>query len=97
MSLSKKQCFESTGLGPLSYVPIAQALSKLSEDEKEKLSVKFDIAHFVATENLPFMKYPQICELEARHGVCVGAPYVNENAGKEFIHYIVESRRQEVK
>ena len=34
------------------------------------------------------MKYPHICELEACHGVSVGTSYVNENAGKEFIHYI---------
>ncbi len=48
-------------------------------------------------ENLTFTKYPKVCELEARHGVRVGTSYVNENAGKELIHYIAESRRQELK
>ena len=52
---------------------------------------------FVEMENLPFTKYPKVCELEARHGVRVGMSYVNENAGKELIHYIAESRRQELK
>ena len=38
-----------------------------------------------------------ICQLETRHRVRVGTWYVNENAGKEFVHYIAESRRQELR
>ena len=34
MSLLNKQRAESLGLGPASYVPIAKALNKLSEDER---------------------------------------------------------------
>ena len=41
MSFLKKHRSESTGLGPLSYAPIAQALSKLSEDKRGNLRVKF--------------------------------------------------------
>ena len=41
--------------------------------------------------------YHQICELEVHHGVCLGTSYVNETVGKEMIHYIDESRRQELK
>ncbi len=37
MSLMKKRRAESTGLGPSSYAPIAQAFNKLSDDEREKL------------------------------------------------------------
>jgi len=95
MALMKKQ--RAAGLGPSTYVPIAQAFNKLSDDEREKLRVKFDIAYFVAIENLPFTKYPKVCELEGRHGVRVGTSYINENAGKELIHYIAESQRQELK
>ena len=97
MVLLKKQRSQSAGLGPSTYAPIAQAFSKLSDDERKRLRVKFDIAYFVATENLPFTKYPKICALETRHGVSVGSSYVNENAGKDFMHYIAESRRQELK
>ena len=97
MSLMKKQRAQSAGLGPSSYAPIAQAFNKLSDDERATLRVKFDIAYFLATENLPYTKYPKLCQLETRHGVRVGTSYVNENAGKEFIHYTAESRRQELK
>ena len=55
---------------------------------------KFDIAHFVATEKLSFLQYSQICDLEAHHGVDLGTSYLNEIAGKSFVHYIAQSRRQ---
>ena len=96
MSLLKKKQAESAGLGPSGYAPIAQAFNKLPDGEREKLKLKFDIANFVATENLPITMYPKICELEAHHGVHIGTSYINENAGKEMIHYIAESRRQEL-
>lgn len=97
MLLLKKQHAKSAGLPPSSYDPIAQALNKLSDDERVKLQLKFDIAHFVATQKLPFTMYPQICELEVHHGVSLGTSYINETAGKEMMHYIAESRRQELK
>ena len=79
-----------------SYAPIAQSLSFLSEDEWRRLKAKFDIAYFVATEQLAFRKYPRICELEARHGVDLGRSYLHENAGKEFVHFIAESKRKDL-
>ena len=95
MLLKKEQC-SSAGLGPQVYAPIAQSLSVLSDDVKAKLRVKFDIAHFVATEKLAFSKYPQICSLEAHHGVDVGTSYTNEAACKTFCHYIAESKRDDL-
>ena len=96
MSLLRKRNAEAAGLDPLSSTPIAKAFNNLPDEEREKLRVKFDIAHFVATENLPFTKYSKICELEAHHGVELGNSYTNETSGKEMIHYVAESRRQEL-
>ena len=96
MSLLEKQCAQSAGLGLSSYALTARAFNKLSYNERAKLRVKFDITYFVATENLPYTKYHKLCELVTHHGVCVRTSYVNKNAEKEFIHYIVESRRQEL-
>ena len=48
---------------------IARALSKLSDNKKMRLGCKFDFAYIVATGKILFKKYPQICELEARHWV----------------------------
>ena len=86
MSLLKKQCSQSAGLGYSSYILIAQAFNKLPDADgcrEGAVTVKFDITYFVATENLPYTK--KICELEMLHGVCVGTLYINENGGKEYI------------
>ena len=96
MLLLKKEQSASAGLGPSSYAPIAKALSVLPDDSKAKLRVKFDIAHFVATEKLAFTKYPSICKLEEHHGIDVGTSYTNEVAGKFFCHYIAQSRREDL-
>ena len=79
-----------------SYAPIAQALSKLPEEEIEQLRRKFDIAYFLAKEKFSFRKYPRLCELEACHGVSIGSSYTNEIVGKTFTHYAAESQRQQV-
>ena len=48
----------------------------------------------MSTEKLPYTHYPKICEFEARHGVQVGTSYRNENAGKDFVHYIAMAKQQ---
>ena len=94
MSLLKKQRAEASGLGLASYAPITKAFNTLPEDERDRLKVKFDIAYFIATEKLAFTKYPKMCNLEARHGVRVGASYRNDMASKDFVHYIAEAKRK---
>ena len=90
MQLLKKEQGRAAGLGAASYAPIAQALSKLPAEERDRLKKKFDIAYFVATEKLAFTKYPNICEFEARHGVELGTSYLNKSAGRTFYHYIAK-------
>ena len=75
MMLLKKEQAQSKGCSATSYAPIMKALHELPKEMKAQLRVKFDIAHFVATEKLAFSKYPSICELETRHGVDVGATF----------------------
>lgn len=92
MLLNKERC-QAQGLNLSSYAPIAKALHKLPDQERGRIRRKFDVAYFVATEKLSFVKYPRICDLEKRHGVDMGTSYINVSAGKNFIHYIAESRR----
>ena len=54
-------------------------------------------SYYVPPASCMLREVPNLCELETCHGVRVGTSYVNENVGKEFIHYIAESRRQELK
>ena len=51
---------------------------------------------FVAIEKLSFLKYHCIYELEKYHGVDIGTSYLNEHAGRTFIHYIAEAKQQQV-
>ena len=87
MSLLQKERADASGLSISSYAPTAMAFDKLSEGEREKLKVKFDIAYFVVMQKLAFAKYPKICGLEAHHGVNVGSLYRNDVSGWEFLHY----------
>ena len=57
---------------------------------------KFDVAYFVATEQLAFRKYPQICALEMKHGVDLGSSYLHEKSCREFVHYMAESKQQDL-
>jgi hypothetical protein len=76
---------KTSGQSACSYAPIARALNVLSEEEQAMLKFKFDIAHFVATEQLAFKKYPKLCELECKHGVRLGVSYRNVNACKDIL------------
>ena len=67
-------------------------LLTLSEDNKDRLRKKFDVAYFVANSKLTFSSYAAIYKLETRHGVDIGTSYVKENAGKTFCKCIAEAR-----
>ncbi len=75
MLLLRKEQAIASGLGPSSYAPIVKMLCELSEDTKQMLRIKFDIAYFVATQRLAFIKYPALCDLESKHGVNLGTSY----------------------
>ena len=96
MNLLKRENAQAQGACVATYTPITQSLHSLSDDERKRLKAKFDVAYFVATEQMAFRKYPRICKLEAQHGVDLGSSYLHENAGKEFVHFIAESRRQDL-
>ena len=50
MMLLKQSQARSKGLDTSTYAPIAMALQQMSESDKKSLRVKFNIAHFVATQ-----------------------------------------------
>ncbi|CAB3993296.1 zinc finger 862-like [Paramuricea clavata] len=76
--------------------PIIQALENLSNEEQERMKIKFDVAYLVATEQMAFSKYPSICALEIRHGVDIGQSYLNANACKEFVHCIADIENEDL-
>jgi len=73
---------------------IIEAFSKIGEQERSRLKVKFDIAYFVAIEKMAYTKYSKVCQLEVLHGVDLGTSYRNDVACKTFCHFISQSKRQ---
>ena len=67
---------------------ITKAFSKIGEQERSRLKVKFEIAYFVAFEKMAFTKYPKLCQFEALHGVDLGTNYRNDVVYKTFCHFI---------
>ena len=96
MNLERKRLAQSLDESLASYAPIAWALTTISPEEMDRLKVKFDIAYFIAKENIAFTKYGKLCELEARHGVKIGTSYLTNNAAKDFINFIAESMKNGV-
>ena len=76
--------------------PILRAITTLGEDERIQLRAKFDIAYLVATEKIAFTKYPKICDLEIKLGFQLGNSYLHMESGKTFVHYVTESKREEL-
>ena len=96
MALLKREQAKEKNFDVTTYAPIAQSLNVLSDDERDKLRKKFDIAYFVGIENLPMTKYAKLCQLEMKHGVSLGSAYLNENSCKEFLKYVALSKRQQL-
>ena len=96
MKLLQLEEAQNKGRDTTTLMPIVQSLTAISEEEHQKLKMKFDIAYFVATEQIAYQKYPKLCELQIRHGVNLGCSYLNENSAKEFVQYMAESKLQSI-
>ena len=96
MSLLSKEQAAAMGQSIVANAPIVVALNTMSADEKERTKNKFDIAYFMAMEQIAFHKFPGICELERRHGVNIGTNYTTETSTRSFTHFIAEAQRKKL-
>lgn len=55
-----------------------------------KTKTKFETAYFIAKEEMPLLKYPQILKLEEKHGADIGTAYRNRQSCTNFINCIGE-------
>ena len=55
------------------------------------MSKLFDVAYFIAKQEMAFAKFPALLGLERRHGVSVGNTYATEPKCKEFTVIIGET------
>ena len=68
----------------------------LNEEAVSKLEKLFDVAYFVAKLEMPFTMYPQLCQLEQKHGIELGQTYRTDKACKNFIMAISEEIKGEL-
>jgi len=69
MLLLKRAQDRDNGQDASSFAHIVKVLTQILEKDKDMFRVKFDIAHFVATQRLLFSNYPALCQLEIRRSL----------------------------
>ena len=89
---------EATVLDVTEYAPIAKALLLPDFDPHSLVTLKrkFEVAYFIAKENLAFMKMKPLCELEQRYGVDLGEKYKSNCKCAEFVEFIAGDIQQQL-
>ena len=73
--------------------PIAACFSTLDDETRRIIKLKFDVCYLMAKENIPFVNYPALLELEARHGINLGFAYSTPVSAQSFTSYIAQTPR----
>ena len=76
---------------------ILTGISKMNKKDYERTKKKFDVAYFIAKEEMPIVKFESILSLEERHGVDIGTAYRNRNSGVIFVDSINGSLVEELR
>jgi len=69
MKLQNMDEAQRKGTNTTVFMLIVQSLNTISKGEHKKLRMKFNTAYFVAIEQMAYQKYPNICELQIKHGM----------------------------
>lgn len=59
---------------------VADCLANMLASDVAKTKIKFEVAYFVAKEQLPMSKFPSLLNLEEKHGVDIGRSYRNDTS-----------------
>ena len=55
--------------------PKGKAMAGATPEERSRVSKLMEIAYFIASEEILFLKFPGLLELKKRHGVSLGSTY----------------------
>lgn len=64
--------------------PLGRSITIQESGHREKVKKLFDITYLVCQEEMSFMKFPRLLELEKRHGVDLGEAYATDKKCQEF-------------
>lgn len=69
---------------------ITTGIANMQSTDLSRTKTKFEVAYFVAKEELPLAKYPNLLQLEEKHGVDLGKAYRSDKSCNMFISHIGE-------
>jgi hypothetical protein len=75
---------------------IVSGVATMDKKELERMKIKFEVAYFVAKNEMPFTKYNQILKLEKMHGIGVGEAYLTDMNCASFIDYIGKDLKEKL-
>ena len=75
--------------------PLARAARRMIATKYKHLTVLFNTSYYVAKQNLSFMSFSSLCELQRKNSLPVEDLYVNNQKCGEFISHIATVLRQE--
>ena len=96
MTMLSREQATASGHSVMADGPIVVAFNSMSNEERERVRHKFDIAYVLAMEKISFHNFPSFCQLEARLGVIIGSSYTTETVARSFIHFIAETKRNKL-
>lgn len=76
---------------------ILSGIQAMNSKDFDLTKKKFEVAYFIAKEELSLSLYPKIIQLQEKHGVIFGQAYKNENTCGTFIDYIALSLAKDLK
>lgn len=76
--------------------PIGKAMFQASNEEENKVGKLIDISYLIAKQELPFSLFPEIAQLEKRHGVQLGETYLNDKKCQEFCQCIADTFKEDL-
>ena len=74
-------------------LPLSASFLAGDQRTTEQVKKKFEVAYFVAKEEMAFKKYPSILKLEEMHGVEIGNAYRNDISCGDFVDYVGKGMR----
>ncbi|XP_028409251.1 uncharacterized protein LOC114531839 [Dendronephthya gigantea] len=69
---------------------IALGIANMQANDFAKTKKKFEVAYFIAKEELPLKKFPKLLKLEEKHGVEIGNSYRSDKSCNIFINHIAQ-------
>lgn len=76
---------------------IMQALQKLKETERKKLTILFNNAYLIAKQGKPLSDMDILCRAMKKAGVDIGENYANREKASEFIRCEADILRQDIR